>query len=439
MVTDQQNSSRDYKVFFALLVLVLFFMQHLTSISLFAFAGLAVLGMMMFLLDIQELYYAYALLLPNTHILKFVGNNAALVGYWLLLVVLKMVLINLRNVPFSKRMAVHLVVHVIVVLLSISINGNFGQGAAVVRFASTIVLINYLVRQHTFDKEKMLRNYILGISLNILLSIVYYSLKNINWMNMRFTSIGNDRNYFAISLAFAANVLLVYAYKQRNLTLKTIFQFFLFAVGIVLSGSRTAFIIVLPTVITMLALIFRDKNRTGRRYLVIIFLIIGVFVFRNLLSDSMQRLMDRFSNDTAEGGNGRFEMWSLYLGYSFSSARNLIFGVGESTKLIQMGIADAVEHNTLIEMLFSIGLIGTLTLLPLYGDVYILFKGEKERNGIITYFPLICIIVGYSTINGLYSENLTFAIILSCMVIGMKKRSSVNKDVIYSDRKKQGA
>ena len=409
----------SYYLLLPILILLVFLIQHTFKIGLLGIAGICLLFGSVFLLNVDHFIYAFAILLPNTYIIKLLGFNAALTGYWLMLITLRLLLTNHRSFRLQKNLILHLSLHVICLALSVFFTQNTEIVLPLLRFICLILLTNHLISSRLIHLDKLIQNFILGNVLNVLCGVFYYVLNGLNLFSGHFSGIGNDRNYFAITLAFSVNLLLVYLRTKKKVPFSFVIQLLLLYGGIFLSGSRTALLISLPAFLILLSIFARGARFTVRKFLIVLILLIGSVAAYSLLSESISHLFERFTKDSYSGGNGRFEAWFFYLAHGFSSLASFLFGYGDSEVLVKSGAIPVVEHNVFLQTFFTIGILGAITLFIVYKDLFRLFVPRRSRTGFLSYVPMFSIVIGYCTINGLYSDNLTFCFILSCAVLSV--------------------
>lgn len=416
--------SRYNYIILPFFTLFLFFADHLVGRSIFGYLGISILLIMVMLLDVNELFYAYALLIPNTYIMKFVGNSTALVGYWMILITLKS-LFCAHGKRFSQSRLICLMLHLLCVGITIIYTGNVSILSSVVRLISFAVLTNYLAKDKSISQKKLVEMYVWGNCLNIILNLIYNFSKGINSFNGYFAGIGNDRNYFAITLVFAISILLAYIYKQKNFNLFQLIQLLILLIGGILSGSRTFVIILFVNIVLFILTISRIS--LVKKIVVVAVLGILILICYKVFEKNILVLYLRFQDENVLGANGRIDAWKYYLDEAFSSLPNAMFGSGGSIKDVMSGDMESVEHNTFVQMLYTIGLLGSITLFMVFYDIYRAFRktGTSYKVNIALFFPLISILLGYSTVNGLYSDNLMFALVLSFILISLPPRESL--------------
>ena len=172
----------------------------------------------------------------------------------------------------------------------------------------------------------------------------------------------------------------------------------------------------------MLFVLTRSKKVFAFFIIAFLVYIIGRQTFLSDFIKSFENLLLRFELDDAANGNGRFEAWVAYLEYTFSSARNAFFGCGVSTNFLESNnsVIDMVEHNSIIELIFTVGIFGTIGyLLSMFSMVNMVLRQSAGRRPWMLYMPLLAIVAGYCTINGAFSDRLIYAVYLSACILSL--------------------
>lgn len=157
----------------------------------------------------------------------------------------------------------------------------------------------------------------------------------------------------------------------------------------------------------------------------IILLLVMILFVVYFLGDAVDNILRRFSSDNVSGGNDRFESWEVHLKKVTENMSSFLLGCGSS---IVNSVYYQVEHNTLVQGLYTIGSLGLSTLLGVYATI--IKHGLRGRKLNFSVITLGSIVVGYCTVNGLYSDNLTFAITLSLVVYQLASESEVQRTAL---------
>lgn len=396
--------------------LLIFFLAYHFKFAPLSLVGLGILVCMIPFFDAYELFVSFAFLLPNTYLVKIIGSNAALLGYWLLLFLIVYYL-RMKTVAFDKKLVWVVIAHLASVMISIFLTGNTSIVSAIIRFIAFLLILNVLKNMDCVPYGELVKAFVNGCIWAVALSLVYNVLHGINSFAGGFRSLGNDRNYFAITIAFALTAYVVYMYNERKAEVVDFIKIFILYIAGILSSSRTFIIISLMSVFAII--LMSNRLSKTRKFMTIAILMVLVVAGLIFFGDQIQLVLDRFGDDNMAGGNGRFEAWNVYLGQAFSSLRTALFGFGDSTEYRLIFGLDAVEHNTAVQALFTIGIIGTLTLGILIFFMYRSYADTRKyrKKTIIHFLPLASICIGYLTVNGLYSSNLLLAIVLSFVLM----------------------
>jgi len=168
-----------------------------------------------------------------------------------------------------------------------------------------------------------------------------------------------------------------------------------------LSGSKSFVIITLIMLVLWIIGLFRLKGRTVFKVVVItVAVITAIFIATSVLFKDLLAMMDvRFSFDSnlSEITTGRTDVWSLYLKELRSDWKMLLLGNGYTN----IRIGEKYTHNTLLQMVFQLGLIGTPILFTWSGYFFAdrPSRGRKMKREILcpmmlavgAFFPWLAI------------------------------------------------
>lgn len=179
-----------------------------------------------------------------------------------------------------------------------------------------------------------------------------------------FTGFACESNRACVCIAPAASILFSRLFFKNNNKhfWRTLIQFSVTYFSIILSGRR-AFIIFFPTVLIGVSLYFLFRKRSKSAKLLAIFLAFVIFfVFYFFLYDKVIYLLTRGSGTTIALSN-REVYWDLALSLY---GENPIFGKGMRSYdyyyniMSGRNIIFAGAHNSYLEMLAEIGIVGTI-------------------------------------------------------------------------------
>ena len=252
----------------------------------------------------------------------------------------------------------------------------------------------------------------------------YYSDMNSIYIggieSVRFSGLYLDPNYYSISAIFAITLcIMLFISKRGNRILLgtvvgalTVFGFISYSKMFLIAISVLALFIIISGLGSL------------KKILIAIFSapIIGAAIYKWMLNNNyITTMTGRFSG--VDISTGRFGLWEAYIGYISNSLKTLFFGDGLGAGYLLVG----GPHNTYIESVYYIGLIGTTLFLI---TIFIIFNCRKFdiKKSILNYtLPLLLLFMistlGCFTINDLMFYFILIWIGLNYDVIGEKSSS----------------
>lgn len=254
----------------------------------------------------------------------------------------------------------------------------------IVNYTASILLLLSLLKK--LQSTILLKKFLITISISSVAACIYGvfninsksfsdNVSTIELIQNRFKGVSSDPNYMAITLLFGLlGVLLISnQYKIIKIGLVTILSYFLFT-----TQSTTSIISLL--LITAIYLIMKKKQvkLIGLYFTFIVFLIVIILFWNELYlyiisNESASLFAKRITlqiNDVLIGnskdiGSGRLVIAEGYLNYFIKqNPLNIIFGgnlcgvFGIGDFVFQIFPGRYATHNTQIDLLFSIGLLG---------------------------------------------------------------------------------
>ncbi len=164
-------------------------------------------------------------------------------------------------------------------------------------------------------------------------------------------------------------------------------------VAVYFTLSRGALLLGVPTFLvgSILVCIF-GKNKNPCRTIFIALILLGLIGLYFLFKNGYVERLFQFFIDSKFSDNGRFEMW----GDHFEYLKNYpIFGAGFSAYMIEKGlewIYIALAHNTIVQIITSCGIVGTLLFLFHRYQTVKLFVKNYNIEKIFIAFSLLNLI-----------------------------------------------
>ena len=346
-------------------------------------------------------------------------------------------IIKKEKIVFNKFLGLSIVFLFFVlisVLVAVDMNIAFGKLVTMIQiYIMMFTMVNY------FDSKEKLYNVIRAFAISGLLATVYlFSVSDFSNIKRFGEELGNQ-NAIAVILTIAAVFSLVIYNKEKKLWY--LLFWLLMVIMIFLTGSRTGFIfILLGSVITFYSS-YNINLKTILPVALLIFIllissyyaIMNIELFYNILGRRIEQMVEgAFGEGTTDGSfNTRMNM--IKYGWDWFKEKPL-FGYGINNYRVlysRIGFEGTYSHNNVIELLVSVGLIGTIIFYLSYLGVLVnVFKIRKEDRVLI--LAIVSIIIGYLIMSfGLvfYSSKHIAVIISMASVIPILYKKSLNRSV----------
>ena len=410
---NESFSLNKFEYLFPFVIIALFYMHNVTSSSIAGYIGMACLLITVVIYNTRHLLIITALLTPNLMMLKLVTSGSSLMSIFVIAIFIKYIF---ENKSFKCKLC--LLLHVTFVLITITIYLDTSLITAFIRSMSFLLMAMDIVflkeeERGKYINSSVLRAYFFGTVLSVLIGIIYYSQMGLNLFSGYFAGIRNDRNYFSATFALCICIgLFLMNLEKANMVYYGVGSMILLFGGLV-SSSRT-FMLSLIFVFGFYVLlpVSSKKVKIG---ILLVFVAIGAFcLFGNQFIRAYDRMLKRFQLDTMSDGSGRLPVWEYYLRKTVSSPIRFLFGNGSAMQYIEMGEVKLIEHNTIIQLFSTTGLLGSLTWISSIAQI-----GKKLsvpcriRIATLSIIPLLSVIFSFFMISSLYLFQFDFALFIA--------------------------
>ena len=274
--------------------------------------------------------------------------------------------------------------------------GGIGSLRDSIKFA-IIPLMIYMFARETDGKDinRVSYYYLLGVFTSTIVSFFRNYIPNmatfvgLKYVNLTFTSSGwqradrlgalwGDPNYYSVHLILAIAILIVW-YSQERIKLPWfIVGYSALAVFGGLTGSKS--FLIMFAILTILIVYVTFKNK--KYYLGFFFFILIILAALLLLTgyfDIFSTVLKRLSTaeNVSDVTTGRLDLWFEYFNIFFSRPVKALFGNG-----INNGFTLTTPHNTIIDTLDLLGLVGTVIF---YICLYLSIKEKKISFTLFRY------------------------------------------------------
>lgn len=286
----------------------------------------------------------------------------------------------------------------------------------------------YLNQDYGIDYKECAIFYIIGIILASFAGLIFLKTshmgafitvtEHINIGISRISGLSGDSNGYAAELLVAIGISLIFILKSKKTT-----ERLLYLVGIMICsifGFMTLskmflIILILLFFIFTINLIFMSNIRYKGLLLIAIIGITCFFLSVPQVGNYIQMYQKRFMgiSDVNQLSSGRSNIWLDYLKYIFENIKVLLFGNGFIRTVTVNGYA---AHNTLIQILFQCGIIGTIGFI-----IWIKSLRKRKKNTYLTLFEkiilFIVIFIPWLSLDKLFFDDFFFMIMLYIVAI----------------------
>lgn len=309
----------------------------------------------------------------------------------------------------------------------------------IVIIATTVcgfLMINYLCKADCSEYHAAIRAFSMGIilasiigmfskSFPILKSFIRHNVLKLGEGNYitRFAGLDGNSNYYTMNISVALSCLAVMIIREKRNGLNVALFIVLSVFGL-LSVSKSF----LAAWIILLVVMLAKTMKAGEKKFLIFtaILVIGGLIVYWFAFDAVKAYISRLSKLQSQTFSrfttSRSDIWKMYMKYIFTHPKTLFLGNGIGRSLLNGRGA----HNTYIESLYSLGIIGTvLYILLLKNSVRLPKIAKPERLMLLPFFILL---VRMLAIGILTYDNMSFYIGLICMMVNFYCKGEENME-----------
>lgn len=309
--------------------------------------------------------------LPFAPLLKFRPGTISFFTIALLLVY------GIYTVTGSRRVKVlHLIPALLLVVMTLIVKTAYGHDLdnSYVLFAITLMLVPFITREldEGYDFYWLTVCFALGICLaaitaqylTVFPTISRYIDVNVNLGFARRSGYNGDPNFYSAHITTALSgilVLLLSETKRSKLFVLAALACLLLYCGLMSVSKSFLLISVCLLLLWVLTLLLQRGKVSVKVTLIVTLVVAGGFLLSStVFTDMLNTIFSRFSQDAnlSDFTTGRTEVWARYIQAMLEDVRLLLFGQGYSDVII----GEKPAHNTLLEGLFQLGLIGCALL-----------------------------------------------------------------------------
>lgn len=301
-----------------------------------------------------------------------------------------------------------------------------------IKFVVNILFIYFALNTvRTEDNKKIYLSYIMGIAISSLIAALNLIPNLDNYVGTtelgsgyvgieRFTGLYSDPNYYSVNLIICLCLIVILHHKKQLSALPSLILAAAMVAFAIMTFSKSAFLMLfLP-----LFMLFYSKFKSRKYLIFAVVFTVGIILVLAIFAgkiEAFNTVISRFtaSDDISSLTTGRTDIWLNYLKYLANNLLNLAFGVGFGGSLV--GALGA--HNTYIDLIYYLGITGSIILVALFVSVLRINKPKNKRN-LLNFSAVITIAIMYFFISELFYFDWPFHIILAVMAIGTNTKNS---------------
>ena len=344
--------------------------------------------------DIQHSIELCALSAPIAGIMKFV-TSISLFNFIYLIVVIKILLNN--KLKISKYFLVYIMVMIFEGIYSIAIQ-SFSVSGEIISFVIGMAFLGIVVSSDIqFDLHAIIEKFSISLIISAFLDIFSSYFPGISKYLVAATFklesgeklarlsgfIGNP-NHYSVALNVSIMCFLVYVISEKKKKRDILFLFALCGIGIYTLSKSFMLAFILSIIVILVFMLNKSPKKWVKLILagVILAFILTKFVDVNYIYTMIGRLDISGVNDLNTFTTGRVARYEVYIKYILSNMRVLLFGDGLYNTL------EFASHNFYLEMIYYIGIVGTMILLILFSKLR-LNKYRCGKSNWIYYTPML--------------------------------------------------
>lgn len=372
------------------------------------------------------LYAVFAALLPLNQAIKLPGGRT-------INQVSGIVLLVIYGLSYLMRNKAKIVVNRDLIPLYFFIVWNFlasmwsiaGFSLPINLMGSFLMLLLCLEKKFNSRELKFIERLILLVYTALSLFIIFSASQNSLRAVLSSSTGEADPNSIALALSVAFILALNRVLSGKS-SIFIIVSMIAVALAMLCTGSRTGLVAVLAAsfYLTM------KKTKHSRKKIVGIFVIVlamyatlQILIAQNIFN---LRVLDRLTlSDVAEtGGNGRIDIWKIYLEAIFDNPIRMLigYGTGSFTSIAYMfAYRQVTPHNDYIGYAATLGLIGFAFFVALLVNF---IKKGRETNSSMSIALIIILMIGCLTICYFEKKDASNMLILSWQFAALKQEES---------------
>ncbi|GHH97718.1 hypothetical protein [Neobacillus kokaensis] len=213
---------------------------------------------------------------------------------------------------------------------------------------------------------------------------------------IRLSGFYGDANFYSVHILVSIASLIITLRKtsqKKWASLQIVMIMALLYFGMLSVSKMFIFCIVLMALVWVLCFLIEKGDIFNKlRTILTFFLVLVVISANNLFSKQLNLYFIRFGmvSDTQTLTTGRIDLVVMYLEYLFSSIKGLFWGIGLTPEYLN----GSSSHNTFVQILYQVGILGTIIGILWCGMVYSIIS-NKIKLGIFEKYYLLILVFSF--------------------------------------------
>ena len=308
----------------------------------------------------------------------------------------------------------------------------------VVKQGMIIVLLFYFVRIYPIQEYKKLSLFfIVGMLLSSFIALFadyipnfYEFVRRVGYnteIKNRFTGLNGDPNYYSVNIILAFG-LLISLYYKKDIS-KLLFWGIFVALSIFGLLTYSKSFLLMYAIVCLIVLVLTVKTKDVIGFGVLVVLGAGVlalaFIEGSVVQLTIKRLLE--ADDLDALTTHRSTLWKKYVQYLLDNPTVLFFGAGITiTGPVSHGIEKFGSHNAYIDIIFRLGVFGTIIFI---GAIIVCFMEiKKNKKTPLNFLGITLGAIMYFFLGMLTAYELIFQFFLAYLIFSIDfHKSFANK------------
>ena len=389
-----------------------------TYSSLLSYAALLLSVVAFVVLSEEDSICLLMLLMPFANIFKASPTSQSFFTYLILFYVLWYLFKKRQiNASFLLRFVFLLVFLVVQMIMSINL-------LRTVKFVANILLVYLAVNgDANEDNKRIYLYYILGMIISSAVAAFgvipnlenYVGTKDLGYDYeelARFAGLYADPNYYSVNIIISLCLVVILRYKKQMRTIPALLFAAVLVTFAIMTYSKSAFLMLL---LPLLMLLY-SQIRSRKYFISVVLSLVAIVLVSSVLAGRIEAfntiLLRLLGDDGGSLTTGRDVLWANYIGYLGESWWTAVVGGGFNAPLVE----NRAAHNTYIDLIYYLGLTGTVLLGSTFYAVIKLIPTPQKRN-LLNYSVFLCIMAMYFFLSELFYFDWAFHIIIAVRIL----------------------